>query len=134
MRKVINISLVLLIGLLLLTGCGNKEKENKETNTKINTNEDVVKDQTLENFKFENTNLVYEDGTSILQTVVTNTSNETTYLTEFKIHVKDEHGVEIIELTGFVGDSLSAGESRTITSSYGDDITNAASITYEVIR
>ena len=80
MRKVINISLVLLIGLLLLTGCGNKEKENKETNTKINTNEDVVKDQTLENFKFENTNLVYEDGTSILQTVVTNTSNETTYL------------------------------------------------------
>lgn len=134
MRKLINMSLVLLIGLFLLTGCGNKEKENEETDTKVNTNENVVKDQTLENFKFENTSLVYEDGTSILQTVVTNTSTETTYLTEFKIHVKDEYGVEIIELTGFVGDSLAAGESRTITSSYGDDITKAASITYEVIR
>lgn len=134
MKKIVNISLILLIGIFLLTGCGNKEKENEETDTKVNTNENVVKDQTLENFKFENTSLVYENGNSVLETIVTNTSSETTYLKEFKIMVKDASGNEIVTLKGFVGDSLGAGESRTITSSYGDDLTEAKSITYEVIR
>ena len=138
MKKIINMSLVLLIGIILLTGCANKIKDKKQdennNDTKVNTNQDVIKDQTLENFKFENTSLVYENGNSVLETIVTNTSSETTYLKEFKIIVKDVSGNEIVTLKGFVGDSLGAGESRTITSSYGDDLTEAKSITYEVIR
>lgn len=134
MKKLINISLVLLIGVFLLTGCDNKKNETKEPGVKTNTNNDVIKDQVIENFKFENTSLVYSDGNSVLQTSVTNTSNETTYLKEFNIYVKDEKGNEIITLKGFIGDSLNSGETRIITSSYGDDLTNAASITYEVVR
>lgn len=135
MKKIINISMVLLIGIFLLTGCNNAKKETEtQGEVKANTNEEVVKDQVLENFTFEKTSLIYEDGTSTLQTVVTNTSSKTEYLSEFKIHVKDVEGNEIVEMTGFIGDNLKAGESRTITSSYGDDLTNAASISYEVVR
>ncbi len=134
MKKIINISMVLLIGLFLLTGCKSDKENVKQPDIKANTSEDVVKNQQLENFLFENTSLVYEDGTSTLQTTVTNTSNQTTYLSEFKIYVKDKDGNVVETLTGFIGDKLKAGEKRTISSSSGQDLTNATSISYEVVR
>lgn len=122
---------------LSLTGCGCSKKEEKKEEKeeiKVNTNENVIKDQTLEVFEFKNTSLVYEDGNSKLETTVTNTGSETEYLKEFKIHVKDKDGNEIIELTGFVGDNIEAGQSRVIDSYYGQDLTDAESIEYEIIR
>ena len=119
--------------MFLLTGCQNN-KDVKPIETKANTNTEVVKDQQLENFTFKSTSLVYEEQTSTLQTVVTNTGSKVEMLSEFLIHVKDAEGNEIVTLTGFIGDSLKPGESRTITSSYGDDLTTAASISYEVVR
>lgn len=123
---------------LSLTGCGCSKKEEKTTEkkeeVKANTNENVIKDQTLEVFEFKNTSLVYENNNSKLETTVTNTGSQTEYLKEFKIHVKDKDGNEIIELTGFVGDNIEAGQSRVINSYYSQDLTNAESIEYEIIR
>ena len=133
MKKILNISMTMLVGMFLLTGCQNN-KDVKPIETKANTNTEVVKDQQLENFTFKSTSLVYEEQTSTLQTVVTNTGSKVEMLSEFLIHVKDAEGNEIVTLTGFIGDSLKPGESRTITSSYGDDLTTAASISYEVVR
>ena len=132
MKKEFVLILTLVLSLGLITGCGCNKKEEKEV--KINTNQDVIKDQELEVFTFTNTSLVYEDETSILITKVTNTSNETQYLKEFKIHVKDIAGNEIVELTGFVGDNIEANSSTTISSSYSEDLTKAAKIEYEIIR
>lgn len=133
MKKEFILILTLVLSLGLITGCGcNKKEEKKEV--KMNTNQDVIKDQELEVFTFTNTSLVYEDETSILITKVTNTSNETQYLKEFKIHVKDIAGNEIVELTGFVGDNIEANSSTTISSSYSEDLTKAAKIEYEIIR
>lgn len=133
MRKTVIISITAILLLTLTVGCSCSKKEKKE-DIKVNTNEDVIKDQQLEVFKFENTSLVYEDNTSILTTVVTNTSSETEYLKEFKIHVKDNSGNEIVELTGFVGDNIEGNSSTTISSSYAEDLTSASSISYEIIR
>lgn len=133
MKKILNISMAMLVGMFLLTGCQNN-KDVKPIETKANTNTEVVKDQQLENFTFKSTSLVYEEQTSTLQTVVTNTGSKVEMLSEFLIHVKDAEGNEIVTLTGFIGDSLKPGESRTITSSYGDDLTTAASISYEIVR
>ena len=85
-------------------------------------------------FKFEKTSLIYENGNSKLQTTVTNTSSEKQYLAEFLIHVKDEQGNEIVTMTGFVGDSIDANASKIIDSTYGDDLTKATSIEYEVVK
>lgn len=101
---------------------------------KANTNENVIKDQTVDIFSFKNTNLIYDSGTSTLTTEVTNTSNSDADLQEFKIHVSDKEGKEIITLTGFVGGTIKAGETKNIVSSYGDDLSNAEKVTYEIVK
>lgn len=134
LKKLLGVLLV--VG--LVTGCGcskeTNEEKKEESGIKVNTNQDVIKDQQLEVFTFTNTSLIYENGTSVLETIVTNTSNETQYLEEFNIIVKNDKGEEIITMTGFVGESIAAQESTTILSSYGDDLSTAASIEYTIKR
>ena len=48
------------------------------------------------------------------------------------IIVKDEEGKEIVRIPGYVGDTIKAGETRTISSSVDIDLSKAASIEYEV--
>ena len=139
MNTLTKILLVMLVATMITTtGCGKKEnKEDKkgtEEETKVNTNTDVIKDQTIDVFKFENTSLVYTEGTTTLETIVTNTSSEDKMLQEFKILVKDSNGNEMITLTGFIGDTLKAGESRVINSFCGEDLTQATSIEYTVVE
>ena len=137
MKKIIMLGMVLMTSLVVLTGCDGKDKDNKDKTadeTKVNTSQDVIKDQSVDVFKFENTSLIYANNTSTLETKVTNTSSETQYLSEFKIHVKDAQGNDIIVLTGYIGSSIGPNESRVISSNYGSDLTKAASITYELIK
>lgn len=133
MKKFLNISFILLLSLCLITGCGKKKEDKPKSEIQINQNEDVIKDQQLEMFKFENTNLIYENGTSKLETKVTNTSDEEVTLLQFRIHVMDGDR-EIVNLPGYIGTVMKAGESRILTSTYGADLTKATSIRYEIIR
>ncbi len=130
--KKIAVILIVLFSTMLLTGCG--KKTDITDGIKSNTNEDVIKDQKVEVFEFTNTSLVYEEGRSKLEVTVTNTSEEIAYLSEFKIHVKDENENEIIELIGFVGEQIEPKESRLITSYSIQDLTNASSISYEIVK
>lgn len=132
MKKIGLLVLVTMSLLTVATGCGCKKKEKEEV--KANTEQEVIKDQKVEVFAFTNTSLVYENGTSTLETLVTNTSKEKQFLAEFKIHVKDAKGNVIVTLTGFIGDSIEAGSSKKITSTYGSDLTNAAKIEYEIVK
>ena len=82
-------TMLLVIGLVTGCGCNKKEDTNKtKDDVKVNTNEEVIKDQELEVFTFTNTSLVYENGTSTLETVVTNTSDQEQYLTEYDAYVQ----------------------------------------------
>jgi hypothetical protein len=138
MRKGVIVSLITILLLIFSVGCGcNKvgvKKETKKDAIKANTNENVIKNQEVEVFKFTNTSLVYEDKTSTLVTQVTNTSDKSEFLKEFKIHVKDEKGNDVIVLTGYVGDNISPKSSTLISTSYADDLTKAYSIEYEIVR
>lgn len=117
----------------LITGCGCSKKEQNE-DIKVNNNEGVIKDQTVEVFELKNTSLLYENGTTVLETTVTNTSDRDQYLKEFDIKVTDASGNEMITLKGFIGDKLKAGESRVINSYCGEDLSTATNITYTVIK
>ena len=134
--KKIGYILLLIISITTITGCGceKKKEEKKLEDVKVNTNKEVIKDQTLEVFTFTKTSLVYEDNMSYLTTLVKNTSNEKQYLQEFTIHVKDKEGNDIVALPGYVGDYLEAGEEKYITRSYKSDLTSAANIEYEIKR
>lgn len=136
MKKVLLLTLISIISITLVTGCtlGKKPTEEPKTVVKANTKENIIKDQTLGVFKFTRTSLLYKDGTSYLETSVTNTSDSAQTLQEFKIHVKDSKDNEIVTLTGFVGDKIDAGDTKVITSSYGADLSKAESIEYELIK
>jgi hypothetical protein len=142
MKKILALSLV---GLLVFTGCGKKEEINSTetpsmddsqqvTDPEANVNPGIVDNQTVEEFYFENASLVYDNGTSTLETTVTNVSDTPATLEEFKIIFKDADVNVIVTLSGFVGGSLLAGESKVITSGASMDLTNAASVSYEVVR
>lgn len=136
-KKVKKVTIGIIMGVFtigLITGCGCSKKEEPQEDIKINNNEGVIKDQTVEVFELKNTSLIYENGNTILETVVTNTSSKDEYLEEFKIKVTDASGNEMITLTGFVGEVIKAGESKVINSYCGEDLSTATNITYTVIR
>lgn len=136
-KKMKKVTIGIIMGVFtigLITGCGCSKKEEQQEDIKINNNEGVIKDQTVEVFELKNTSLIYENGNTILETVVTNTSSKDEYLEEFKIKVTDASGNEMITLTGFVGEVIKAGESKVINSYCGEDLSTATNITYTVIR
>lgn len=141
MKKfLMSISLVLLA--FTVTACGCEKKDPKpdgsdETTNKpvTNTNEDVIKDQTVGGLSFTNTSLVYDNNISMLVfvTQVENTSNANVELGIFCLVAKDEEGKEIARYASYAGETLEPGVVRQImTKSDGnsEDVTKIKKIDY----
>ena len=140
MKKIINITLMLLVCLTLVTGCGKDKSKNEDkkddnkTTVEVNNNEEVTKDQNIEGITITNTSLVHEDGISYLKATVTNNTGSDYELNEYKINVKDSDGNIIVTMPGYVGSVLKNGESKTINTTIGEDLSKAYSIEYEVVK
>ena len=134
MKKII----VLLIGLVLVTGCGctkkEETKEEKITDVKVNNNEEVVKDRELDGLSFTNTSLTSINKHWQLVTKVTNNTESDYNLNEFKIIAKDKDGNIITTLIGYVGGVIPKGQTREIETGTYVDLTKATSIEYEVVK
>lgn len=130
LKKIILIlAIVLLVSIVLVISI--LKKEPKKTEKQENN---ISKTQVVEDLSFEYTSLKYKDGMSTFETNVTNIGNDSKYLSEVKIHVKNKKNKEIIVLTGFVGDSIQSGESKIIISTYGQRLNDAYSVEYEIIK
>ena len=140
MKKIINITLMLLVCLTLVTGCGKDKSKNEakkddnKTTVEVNNNEEVTKDQNIEGITITNTSLVYEDGISYLKATVTNNTGSDYELNEYKINVKDNNGNIIVTMPGYVGSVIKNGESKTVNTMISEDLSKAYSIEYEVIK
>ena len=140
MKKIINITLMLLVCLTLVTGCGKDKSKNEDkkddnkTTVEVNNNEEVTKDQNIEGITITNTSLVYEDGISYLKATVTNNTGSDYELNEYRINVKDNDGNIIVTMPGYVGSVLKNGESKTINTMISEDLSKAYSIEYEVVK
>ena len=136
MKKIINVSLMLLVCLTLVTGCGkNNEKDNNKdskTDIEVNTNDEVIKDQNIDGIEITNTSLVYENGLSYFSATVTNNTGSDYELNEYKINVKDNEGNIIVIIPGNVGSIIKNGESKNINSVVTEDLSKAASIEYQL--
>ena len=136
MKKQIKSLLALLLVVTLVTGCGCTKKDNKKNNAKddvkVNTEENVIKDQTFEGLTFTNTSLTTTNGVSTLITEVSNSTGEDYTLEEFTITIKNKDGEVITTIPGYVGDVIKNGETRTINSSIDIDLSSASSIEYSV--
>ena len=130
MKKTIKIILIGIIGLNIITGCFKKEEKKEEV--KVNTNENVVKDQEVEGLKMTNTSLVYENGTTVLVTEVINKTEEDITVKRIRIKVKDKEGNTLTTLIGTIADTIKPGESRTIETETPLDLSKAESVEYSV--
>lgn len=139
--------LIVIILVIYLTNNSKKDKNPKEEEKIIaNTNEGVIQDQEIDGLSLTQTSLVYQNGISTLKTLVTNTSNESYYLEEFQIIVKDEQGNNIINYTdeegniinylvGYAGVEIPPKGSTTIDTSIDFDISSSAyTISYKVVK
>ena len=140
MKKIINITLMLLVCLTLVTGCGKDKTKNddkKEDNMptiEVNDNQEVIKNQNIDGIEITNTSLVYEDGISYLKATVTNNTGSDYELNEYKINVKDSDGNIIVTMPGYVGSVIKNGESKSINTMISEDLSKAYSIEYEVVK
>ena len=127
---VIIITVIVIIGINIISKQGKKEKE--EPLIKVNTNENVVKDQEVEGLKMTNTSLVYENGTTVLVTEVINEKEEDITVKRIRIKVKDKEGNILTTLIGTIADTIKPGESRTIETETPLDLSKAESVEYSV--
>lgn len=115
--------------LLLLTGCGQKQED---TNAILNNNPDIIKEQTVNQFKMSNVSLRYKDGISTLTVTVTNNSNETIAVSQFDVVLKTENGSIITTLNGSLGNQMEGNSSLTITITSDIDLSEAYSLEYQI--
>lgn len=137
MKKKIGIILVACLA-MFATGCGCDKKEEKvekkEDEVKVNTSEDIVKDQVVEGLKLTNTSLSSQNGMATLVTEVSNNTGKDEYLLSFNIYIKDKDGNIIAENVGYVGEVIPNGTSRTITSSWDQELVGATAVEYSINR
>ena len=140
MKKIVNITLMLLVCLTLVTGCvkdktkNDDKKEDDKPTIEVNDNKEVIKDQNIDGIEITNTSLVYEDGISYLNATVTNNTGSDYELNEYRINVKDSEGNIIVTMPGYVGSVLKNGESKTINTMITENLSKAYSIEYEVVK
>lgn len=112
-----------------------KNKNNYETNmdgSKINTSEEVSKNQKVGDILIEKSSIVYENGISKLTSKVTNDNIEKESL-RFTIKFIDNNNEIIAQSVGLVG-KIKAGETKYISSNITNDVTNAKNIIYEILN
>ncbi|MBR1376346.1 MAG: hypothetical protein IJ565_00825 [Bacilli bacterium] len=141
LKKTLLVIFVALFVVVGVSGC-NKKDEVKDDNGTIptptveaNTNQGVIGDAMVGVFQFTNTSLIYDNNASLLETTVTNTSDEEVMVSNFFTVLTDAEGNEIATFYLFVvGGSLQPHESRTLTYYRYDNLMNATEITYEVVE
>lgn len=128
---ILGFALVFLVSFILFKNVEHK-KETPKDKIEANTNENIIKDQEVDGFKFSNTALVIENGESTLTTEVKNTTGEDIELKSFDIVVTGKDGEAIVTLLGYVGEIIKAGETKSIISSTDHNLKSAVSIEYKI--
>ncbi len=158
-----NILVMMFASILLFTGCGCDKKENEknngnngtngngtgENNTVVDpnaptvenpaiiTNEEMTKDQTVEELEFTSTGLTYDGNMTTLTSQVTNKSEDRVTLTTVMATIKyiNEYDEErTLEMEVYFGESLEPGETRSVFSTVDVDLRKSSSIEYRIVR
>lgn len=124
------INILILMLLFLIVGCSSKNIQSD--NAKMNNNENIIKEQTINNLIMNNVSLSYKDGISTFRVQITNNTTESISINQFNVIFKTENDSIITTLNGFLGDSLSGGESFNLTITSDIDLSEAYSLEYQI--
>lgn len=121
--------LIIIVSVLLITGCTNNETSN---NSKVNTNENITKEQVIGNVNINNISLTYKEGTSNFKMTITNIADQNININNFKVTFKSKSGSIITVLNGFSLDNIEPNTSLEIVLDSDIDLSKAYSVEYEI--
>ena len=132
MKKVITLSLSMLLVVGLITGCGCKKKEEnkKEEINKTNENQTVVEDQVFEGLEFVNVGA----SNKIVKTIVINNTGVVYEGSKFSMKIMDENGNVLKEVTDKVKGPMETGTTKEIETKVDIDLSKAAAIEYSIVK
>lgn len=138
MKKIIMISISMLLTLGLITGCGSKKDDNtNNSNNKTETekptideNQTVVDNQIFEGLEFLNVGV----ENNIIRTIVINNTGVKYEGSKFSIKVMDGAGNVLKEVIDEIKTPMETGTTLEIQTSVDVDLTTAASIEYSIVE
>lgn len=128
----LKILLIILSCASIVTGCGKKDNNRQVDNKEEASSE--KKTIKADSFEFTINSVNFENENSVFDINVKNISNEERYINEFLIHVKDAEGNELAGLYGYVNETIEAQGERVISCSFGNNLSNYASLEFEVLK
>lgn len=153
MKKIISLSLMLLLCLTLVTGCGkSNEKEDVIDNKNIkdeinddgtlkedkNENKDVLKEQVIEGITLSNIELKSTAYSSTMSIKATNNTDSDITFQYLKVYFKDKDGKNILGEDVFavapLFGTINSKESKILNLNADRDLSNVYSISYEMIK
>ena len=149
MKKIINISLMLLVCLTLVTGCGkNDSKDKADIKDEINAdgtlkedkneNKGVTKEQVIDGITINNVELKSTTYSSTISIKATNNTNDDITLKSFKLYLKDKDDNNILGDNEFatlsVYDTIKSKESKILSTTVDRDLSSIYSISYELVK
>ncbi len=128
---VVAVLLIAVVAIVILVVNNSKDtKLNKKEEDKLiaNTNAGIIKEEEYKGLKFSNITLIKGKGTDVytLSMDVTNTTNETSNVTQVDIPIKNKDGEVEVTLLGYIGEDLKPNETRTITASASVNLSKSA--------
>lgn len=131
MKKIIMISISVLLILGLVTGCG-CNKRDKEKNAKVDNdkNQTVVENQVFEGLEFVNVGA----SNGVVTTIIINNTGVVYEGSKFSMKIMDENGNILKELTDEVKIKMETGTTQTIKTKTNIDLSKAVSIEYSIVK
>ena len=134
MKKIISVSILMLLVMGLVTGCGCTKKEKEDKNEKPD-NTPVTADDQINNLIYEGLEFVnagVSDG--VIKTIVINNTGSVYKGSKFSMKIMDKEGNTILELTDEVKGSMETGTTKTIETKVDKDLSEAVAIEYSIVK
>lgn len=131
MKKIL-ISIITILVIVSLFGCGNIKSKDKQEKTGIERLKEVVE---IDGLTFKNDTAEYKDNETQFSSTIKNTTNEEKHVEYVKatITYKTEEGEEqIVDLLFYFGADLKKGEEATTLTSIDLDITKTVKVEYQL--
>ena len=131
MKKIMSLSISMLLVLGIVTGCGCNKKEKEESKTNTSTGEEtVIKDQIYEGLEFVNVGAT----NGIVKTTVINNTGVVYEGSKFSMKIMDSNGNVLKEATDEVKGPIETGTKKTVETKVGIDLSKAVSIEYSIVK
>lgn len=123
-KKIILISLITLFVLFLIVGVYKKAFATGDV--------EYLRNQTVDNIEFKNAKETYSNNIYTYNVEITNSLKEIYNLKTIEVIFKDSENNVIEDLIGYVGESLEATETKTLSVSVDKEIKDIATIEYKI--